>query len=218
MTWRSLAAGSLLGIACICAIAGGAEAALAIKDNGAPQDVVDDKGGNVLPAGLPLNLTGFNSSNAISVPVLMVVDAGYYKFSYMGSGNAGNHNTFSIGGHSFDDKTSTYGDAFTLYLPAGPVDFAFLADMTHEPVLLANGHSTPRATYFVAVGMSANCTRPKISPTYSCNNLGPPETGPRPRAWIGLSDMAFPTAPTGPYSHGDHDYQDLGVLVEEVRP
>ena len=223
---------AVLGAAAALALAGTAKADLMIVPNNGPQDIINDAGGTTgtgvptgQPAqgnGLPLGLTGYTSqvlgtTAPATGPSLIAVAAGDYLFTYMGSGNAANHDTFSIlnglgGSCSFDNTTSTPGATCDLFFNAGqPFQFVY-TDVTTAATITGGGTTTAQLSYFLGLDSSANCIN-TTDPNVTCNGLGNALTGPSfPFAYIGLADLPWTNVAAG----GDHDFQDLGVRVDEV--
>lgn len=220
-----LAAAAIIGSASV------AKADLMIIPNGGEQDRIDDAGGttgtgnpfNQPPQGngLPLGLTGYNSQifpipNPLpdfQGPSLVAVKADPYTFTYMGSGNAVDHDTFTFMGHTFDNESTAPGTSFTVNLAAGTnIDFLY-KNLTAGTSVSDDANPSPGTiSYFLGLDHSDQCAH-NMDPLSTCDLTagGDALTGPSFQfAYIGLSDL--PWFPTG----GDHDFQDLGVLVREA--
>jgi hypothetical protein len=222
---------ALLGSAAIAAavtIAGGTAHAgpvLSIVPASGEQDAIDDLGGNVPPAGLPLNLSGYTSESwaagtphLVAGPNLMAGGAGNYAFTYLGKGNATNHDTITItvpGGATvhFDNTTTPlFTTANLLATGAGEITFTYTdittgAAISDSPSVATN---TFNASYLLGIAGSTNCTDTTDPNVSGCNGLGSPLTS-GGVAYVGLSDLPWNNV-------GDHDYQDLGVRVAAPEP
>jgi hypothetical protein len=148
-----------------------------------------------------------------SAPAL-VVTAGVYKFTYLGAGDSVHDNKFAIaGGGTFCSQPfagcnggaqTPIGTSFTITLAAEAIPFVFTASPNAGPngsrgCVLTNGSTSNAqphegcADYFVGLGNSTQ-TPGLTSPGQNS-------------AYIGLADLPFP---------GDHDFQDLDILVQQV--
>lgn len=127
---------------------------------------------------------------------LLAADAGWYRFTYYGSGNAAIASTFSVaGGGTFVSSGggSTLYDSFEVFLPGGLIPFTFTNTSTGCTVSNGGNPSTPEGCHYL-VALE--------------NSPGPtPATGPQGVAYLGFSDL-----PEGI----DKDFQDLVVRVEQV--
>jgi PEP-CTERM motif-containing protein len=218
---------TLLGAAAVLVSVGTARADLMINTHGALQDRVDDPGGTTgtgVPTGqppqgngLPITLTGYYSqfypvptSPTQQGPSLIAVTAGDYRFTYMGSGNAVDHDTFVLGGDTFDNKSTTPGTSFTIHLNAGQ-SIAFTYNNLTTGISISDDADPIRLdiSYFLGLNNSTQCNN-TADPNSTCTGHGPGDalTGPSfPFAYIGLSDLPWNVTP-------DHDFQDLGVRVD----
>jgi PEP-CTERM motif len=157
---------------------------------------------------------------------LVAETAGTYKFTYgppppigvaggTGHGNSILPNEFWVGANelaaeaagnvfctqpgdtSCGGVASTVGQHFTLTLAAGPISFGFTFGPTNSNVLLNGQRSDSLGAYIAQLlGNSGDPTVPNDGPS-------------APFALLGLSDSPYP---------GDHDFQDLTVLVTEPEP
>jgi hypothetical protein len=109
-----------------------AQAGLTIAPNNGNTDTIDDNGGTTgtgVPTGQPANgngltmgLQGYNSQvSPTTAPVLLPTlsaDAGSYLLTYMGSGNAADTDTFSIGNCVFTNNAGGGGYHAWIHLPS----------------------------------------------------------------------------------------------------
>ncbi len=150
---------------------------------------------------------------------LVVVDPGYYTFTFgpsglvagaTGYGDSGNVNEFWVGASKLAAETAgdffctqaigslcaaptAVGTSFTVYLLAGNVPFGFTFDQTGGNHTLQNGDTyatSNNGAYLAQIGLG----------TLPNGSLGPV-------AYLGLTDNPDPP---------DNDYQDLTVQVTEV--
>ncbi len=132
----------------------------------------------------PLNLTGSVGGS------LYAQDSGVYSFTYMGLGNPGFINTFSVSGcgSTFTGYATPIGTSFSCTFAANTlIPFVFDANTTGAAKTVGNGQAYSNGLgYLVAM---TNSTNTGVS------------------AFIGLSDGGSST---------DHDYQDLVVQVNEI--
>lgn len=189
-----------------------ASAGLIITNVSTPdQKTITDAGGCGTGGCIPLGTTGYVVSS--SAPTL-VVTSGVYKFTYLGAGDSVNDNKFAIaGGGTFCSQSfagcnggvqTPIGTSFTMTLGAGAIPFIFTASPQAGPsgpggCVLTNGSTSNAqpnggcADYFVALGNST---------------VTPGQTSPAQySAYIGLTDLPFP---------GDHDFQDMDILVQQI--
>lgn len=143
-------------------------------------------------------------------PQLVVTETGVYNFTFFGSGDTTNANTFSSGGRTFISNppgatgpgSTKDGTSFTEFLTAGtPIAFTYTSD---SPCALTSGvqSTTPGCAYLVALGNSP--TVPGATASQICVDNSP-------CAWIGFSDgIAIDLNPL------HKDYQDLTVLITEI--
>ncbi len=128
----------------------------------------------------------------------MIVSAGEYKFTFLGAGDSFLPNMFSVaGGGTFCSQAvagcnggvaSVIGSSFVMNLAAGDIPFTFTADVGGTACQISNSSTT------------------NALPNTGCASyfvgLGSGGVG-----YIGLTDQAYP---------GDHDFQDLAVMVRGV--
>jgi hypothetical protein len=199
----------LIGTAMGLAICAGPALAgtISILPQAGAQDLVDDAGGNSPPWGVPLGLTGYSSIGATTGSPNLVLTAGTYQFTYLGKGNASDHNTFVVsgpGGFTFDNRTTALGTTFR-YTVGGTGDLLFTySNLTQGTSIADSAASSNTIDYALYMAGSHGCGA-------STNPLclgGTPLTGPGTTAYIGLADR--------PFTGGDHDFQDLGVKVASV--
>ena len=192
----------LLSILSLAAVP--AEASLVVVPNSGIVDAADFEPQTAGGPGFPLNTYGYQHDAQ-----LMTQHAGRYRFTYLGSGNSTDTNTFTSGTNVFTTVgvggtgpgSTAVGTFFDLILGAGQV-ISFTYDNLTNPCTISNGGvSSPVAQqchYLVALENSPN----SISPA-----LGPQDIG-----YIGFSDrpgIDFPDV-------GDHDFQVLTVRVEHI--
>jgi len=177
----------------------------------ADEKAITDSGGCGANGCIPLGTTGYVVDN--TAPAL-VATSGVYKFTYLGAGDSVDDNAFAIaGGETFCSQAfagcnggvqTPIGTSFTMTLAAGAIPFVFTASPNAGPngprgcVLTdgSTGNAQPYegcADYFVALGGS----------TVTPGLTSPGEYS----AYIGLTDLPFP---------GDHDFQDLDILVQQI--
>jgi hypothetical protein len=206
------ALGSAMAAAVLALGCGTASADLVITNVAtANEKTITDPGGCGANGCIPLGTTGYIVSS--SAPAL-VVTAGVYKFTYLGAGDSVDDNKFAIaGGGTFCSQAfagcnagvqTPIGTSFTMTLAAGAMPFVFTASPSSGPngprgCVLTDGSTsnaqpyTGCADYFVALGNST---------------VTPGQTSPgQNSAYIGLTDLPFP---------GDHDFQDLDILVQQI--
>ena len=221
----ALAATGMLAIAMCPAHAG---PSLTIAPASGEQDVIDDLGGNVPPAGLPLGLTGYTtqswlagtppSAQLVDGPNLMAGGAGDYTFTFLGKGDAAHHDIVDItmpGGAtgSFDNFDGLFSSLTLHATGAGEIQFTF-QDLTDGAVISSSPSSANNnfaASYFLGVAGSSHCID-DTDPHVTCDGIADALTGPSGTAFIGLSDDPW----NGPA--GDHDFQDLGLRVTTPEP
>jgi hypothetical protein len=154
-------------------------------------DTVDDLGGNVPPWGVPLGLSGYSSVTTGTAPNLLLTP-GVYRFTFIGKGNAGNTDTFTVagtGGFTFNNQTTTLGTFVDLTVTA-PGDLAFTYTNLTTGKSIVDSQVNPSGLLNYALYMADSTT------------------GPGGTAYIGLADL--------PFVAGDHDFQDLGVKVQAL--
>jgi len=185
---------AILGAAIGLGFPAAVSASVLSVSGGTPDVQVSDPGGNVVPVGV----TGYDGA---SLDVLL---GGPLLFTYVGDGNASYENVFTIGGHSFDTKTSTPGDSFIVNLAAGVPSFTFSANKT---VSIGNGQAGLLAgpgyenvSVFYAFSGSSSL----LSPATSGNAL-----------WLGFSDGGGISGLCG-LIPCDNDHNDLVVQVSAV--
>lgn len=221
MIKRTLAiAAGTTALGAILAI-GAAKADLLITNTAVSDEkTITDTGGCAgSPGGcIPIGTTGYVAND--TAPDLVVGVTGYYQFTYLGAGDSTDDNMFTVtganGSGTFCSQAfagcnggniSHVGDTFTLLLDAGDMVFQYAASVENGTCSVNNSafattnETVPAgdlcANYFL--GMAGSTETPGL-------------TGPGDAAYIGLTDL--PTG--GPNGPGDHDFQDLSVLVQEV--
>lgn len=194
-------AGTALSLA-LCAGSAMAAGTISISPQSGGQEIIDDLGGNVPPAGLPLGVTGYSSLASTGTAPNLLLTPGDYEFTYLGSGNAQDHDTFTVGTHTFDNTSTAVGTSFRINVGAAG-DLAFVySNLTAGTSIADSGPASLAISYGLFMQGSTGCTG--ISPL--CTG-GTPLTGPGTTAYIGLADLPVGT---------DHDFQDLGVRVDVV--
>jgi hypothetical protein len=197
-------AGTAMGLA-LCAGSAMATGTISISPQSGGQEIIDDLGGNVPPAGLPLGLTGYSSLGSTGTAPNLLLTPGTYDFTYLGSGDAVDHDTFTVsgpGGFTFDNKSTAVGTTFQFTISsAGDLGFLY-SNLTGGTSIADSGAASLGISYGLFMQGSTGCTG--VSPL--CPG-GTPLTGPGTSAYIGLADLPSPT---------DHDFQDLGVRVDAV--
>jgi len=169
--------------------------------------------------GFPLNLFGytinaaleFNRTDNFGNPF---PTGTIFQFTFEGAGNAAATNTFTLAGHTFTavgpggtgPGSTPVGSFFRLGVTSGvPIPFSFTSstgcpitagEACNYLIALANSFSAPGETVL------ESCD----SPDPRCDFRAPGAAGPVV-AWIGFSDGGVP---------GDHDFQDMVVVVSEV--
>jgi PEP-CTERM motif len=198
---KHLTGAALLGAAAMLGPVGAARADLTVVQNDGTPFTITETGGSGPGLGIPVGTTGFiGSAN------LVADRPGFYTFTYFGAGDSVDLNQFTVAGNSFCSQAglaacggtaSTPGvSQFTVKLPAGDIPFTFVASVENSGgVSLGNSDPTGDPPYPASVftGIAGGCT------ATSC-----------PEAWLGLTDLP------GNGMTGDHDFQDLTVLVKEV--
>ena len=208
-------AAALLGAAMVLGLAGAARADLTLTNTSAADEfTITDTGGCAgSPGGcIPVGQTGYIVND--TAPNI-VAGAHDYLFTYLGAGDSQDHNMFQVivggvpvgtfcsqadasctpSGRSAG-QASQVGDSFDVDLAADDIPFEYTNITTG--CTLGNSSTTNAgpggcADYFVSLDDST---------------ATPGLTGPsQPFGYIGLTDLQYP---------GDHDFQDLGVLVTEV--
>ena len=189
-----------------------ASAGLTITNvSNADEKTITDPGGCSASGCIPLGTTGYVVN--ISAPAL-VATPGVYKFTYLGAGDSVDDNKFTIaGGGTFCSQAfggcnggvqTPIGTSFTMTLAAGAIPFVFTASPNAGPngprgCVLTDGSTSNAqpyvgcADYFVALGNSTATPGLTSLAGYS--------------AYIGLTDLPFP---------GDHDFQDMAILVQQI--
>jgi hypothetical protein len=217
---------SLLLSASILAMASAAQAQLYIVPN---TGIVDTAGPEVQTAGgpgFPLGLFGYQHDAA-----LYVASTNTYRFTYLGSGNSVDTNTFQVGGGPFaqallagDNPAAngfltigTGGDnpgstpvyaSFDVTLTAGTLVPFTYTNQVSGCSIANNGDAfppDPGCHYLLALTDS-----PGPVPATGLNPLG--GDAPQWAAYIGFSDRHG----SEQVHTGDHDFQDLTVRVEAV--
>jgi hypothetical protein len=223
----------ILGTGVALSAMGTAQAGLLIQPNTIQQDIIDDAGGTTgtgIPQpqpsqgnGLPLGLTGYSSQNPnlSQAPNLLAADTGAYLFTFMGRGNAVNTDTWTITigtGCTFNNQTSTAGANCTENLTANQEILFTYTDLTTAATISdsagsdsASNPNSGNIGYFEGIAGSTHCNDSSAgNGTIVCDHLGDPLTT-GGAAYIGLSDL-----PWLGVAGADHDFQDLGVLVQQV--
>lgn len=190
---------------------------ISIAPNNGAQEMIDDAGGNLPPWGLPLlptpnGMTGFSTLIASGTAPNLMLTPGTYDFTYVGSGNATNHDTFTIpgsGGFTFDNQSTALGTTFQ-YTVTSASSLSFIYANLTAGTSISSGAVNPTSnlSYGLFMQGSTGCTTATPGNGYSCPG-GSPSTGPGPVAYIGLADLPVGT---------DHDFQDLGIRVAVPEP
>lgn len=227
---------SLLLSASILAMASAAQAQLYIVPNNGIVDAAGPEFQTAGGPGYPVGLWGYQHNAALYVSATNT-----YRFTYLGSGDSADTNTFQVGGGLFAQAllagantgangflTIGTGGANPGSTPIGayfdvPLVAGQLVPFTYQNL------STPAALEPNQFGCSISNGTNSIPIAEECHyllaladspNQQAPNTGqgllpgdlPQSIAYIGFSDRRggnFPDA-------GDHDFQDLGVLVSVV--
>lgn len=195
---------ALLAATALAAVAATApaQAQLAITPNGGIVDKADPETQTAGGPGFPLNLFGYQHNAG-----LIALSTNVYRFTYLGSGNSTDTNSFDLLGHTIrtvgiggtGPGSTPVGFSFDVLLSAGVIPFTYTNE-TAGCSIADGANSTPIAEschYLLALEGST-------SPT--------PYLGPAAAGYIGFSDrpsVNFPLA-------GDHDFQDLSLRVELV--
>ena len=195
---------SALFVSVLSLVAAPASASLVIVPNNGIVDAADPETQSAGGPGFPLNTWGYQHDAQ-----LRTQHAGVYRFTYLGSGDSVDTNTFTIGTNVFTTVgpgglgagSTAVGTFFDLALGAD-VLIGFTYENLSTPCSISNGGtSTPVAQqchYLVALANSPDMNSPAL--------------GPQDVAYIGFSDrpgVDFPDV-------GDHDFQDLTVRVEHI--
>ena len=171
--------------------------------------------------GFPLNLFGYTSNSILEFnrtdnfgnpfPTGTV-----FQFTFEGAGNTTATNTFTLAGHTFTavgpggtgPGSTPVGTSFRLGVTSGvPIPFSFTSstgcpitagEACNYLIALANSFSAPGATVLQGCDLDPAC---EFHVPGLIGVAGPVV------AWIGFSDGAV---------FGDHDFQDMVVVVSEV--
>jgi hypothetical protein len=204
MKHSHLAAAVILGAAAtFAAIAPARAGSISIRPQSGVQDMIDDAGGNSPPWGLPLlpspnGMTGYASRVVSGTAPNLQLTPGTYQFTYIGKGDASDHDTFTVsgpGGFTFDNTTAVLGQSFFYTVSStGDVPFSYTNITTGASIADSAVNPTTNMSYGLYLQGSTGCTTATPDNGYSCSG-GTPLTGPGTTAFIGLADLPWSGAP-----------------------
>jgi len=177
-------------------VASSARANIAVVQADGIPFTIAEPGGAGPGWGVPVGTTGYAGSANLVVDV-----AGWYNITYYGAGDSVDDNELTIGGYTFCSETfgnctqTALGTTVSVFLPAGEVAYTYVASVEN------NG------------GVTLHDSDPAGDGNYQASLFTGAAGG--NGAWLSGTDLPGCVDPAvcaaGPT--GDHDFQDLSILI-----